>query len=128
MPRLILKSLCRGLLFKADTQRFIYYSLRSLARGEFRRPDFSRQYPAHLHINIALEFRKKGIGTQLAEIFLNYLKIKRIKGLHAWTMTEAGKSLFRSLGFALLYNQRVTYFDYILKRELFLSCFGKRIN
>lgn len=127
LPWLILKSLCRGLLFKIKTLRFIYYSLVSLLRGEFKRPEFSSEYPAHLHINIEARFRNRGIGTRLIEVFLNYLRGKGIQGVHAWTITEGGKNLFRGRGFNLIYNRKVTYFDYMLNRELYLSCFGKEI-
>jgi ribosomal protein S18 acetylase RimI-like enzyme len=127
LPRLILRSLCRGLLFQVKIQRFIYYALRSWLRGEFSRPDFSLEYPAHLHINIAAPFRNHGIGTKLVELFFNYLKKNGVSGLHAWTMAEGGKHFFRNLGFNLLYDQKVTYFDYLLRRELRLNCFGKKI-
>lgn len=127
VPLLFLKSLCRGMFLKVKVWRFIYYSLRSFLRREFRRPDFSLEYPAHLHINIEAQFRKRGIGTRLIEVFFSYLRSKGIKGLHAWTMTEGGKNLFKSLGFNLLYSQKVTYFDYILNKELSLSCWGKKI-
>lgn len=128
MPKIIRKGILRGLLFKAGTLRFAFFSLRSLIRGEFRRPDFNKDYPAHFHINIADGFRGKGIGGKLLGAFCSYLKEKNIKGVCAWTFTGAGTKLFSSCGFNQLYSQKVTYFDYLLDKELFVSCWGKKIK
>lgn len=127
LPRIILNSLCGGALLKANSLRFAYHSLISLARGEFKRPDFSQEFPAHLHINIETQFRAKGIGTRLMEVFFNYIKDKSIKGIQAWTFSKRGNSLFKNLDFKLVYKQRVTYFDYLLQDQLFLSCWGKKL-
>ncbi|MFA6349319.1 MAG: hypothetical protein WCY12_00125 [Candidatus Omnitrophota bacterium] len=128
MPGIIRKGLLRGLLFKSRTLSFAFFSLRSLIRREFRRPDFSQEYPAHFHINIADGFRGKGLGRKLLDAFCFYLENKNIRGVCAWTFSEGGKKLFSSAGFSLLYNQKVTYFDYLLRKELFLNCWGKKLG
>ncbi len=127
MPGVIWKGLCRGLLFRLEILHLAYFSLRSLVRKEFRRPDFNQDYPAHFHINIAEGFRGKGIGRKLLDAFCAYLKEKNIKGVCAWTFTEGGRKLFFSCGFSELYNQQVTYFDYLLDKKLFVSCWGRKL-
>ncbi len=127
MPGIIRKGILRGLLLKARTWRFAFYSLRSLIRREFSRPDFNQEYPAHFHINIADGFRGMGIGHKLLDAFCEYLKDRNIKGVCAWTFTDGAKRLFASSGFSRLYDQKVTYFDYLLGKELFLSCWGKKL-
>ncbi|MCX5711903.1 MAG: GNAT family N-acetyltransferase [Candidatus Omnitrophica bacterium] len=127
MPVVIRKGLRRGLLLKIRTLRFAYFSLRSLIRKEFSRPDFNQDYPAHFHINISEGFRGKGAGHRLLEAFCAYLKGKNIKGACAWTFTEGGRKLFSSCGFNELYCRGVTYFDYLLEDKLFLSCWGRKL-
>jgi len=122
----IWKGLRRGLLFKANTIRFVFSSIRSLIRGEFRRPDFSKEYPAHLHINISRSFRGRGIGTRLIQAFLLKLAGKKVKGVCAWTFTDGGKKLFERTGFNLVFSRQVTYFDYLLHKVVMLDCWGKK--
>jgi GNAT superfamily N-acetyltransferase len=52
-------------------------------RGAFR--DLCRQCPAHLHINLAPQFRNRGVGTRLIEAFAAEAKAAGAPGMHAVT-------------------------------------------
>jgi len=63
---------------------FLWGFFRSVIRGEFNyKPrEISRDYPAHLHVNIAPGLQQKGLGSELMEIFLREIKKRSIKGVH----------------------------------------------
>jgi GNAT superfamily N-acetyltransferase len=66
--------------------------------GYFR-TDFAqlcRDYPAHLHINLAAPFRSRGIGAQLIEAFAAHARAAGAPGMHVVT----GKGM-RNVGFYL---------------------------
>jgi GNAT superfamily N-acetyltransferase len=55
--------------------------------GYFR-TDFAgltRRFPAHLHINLAADFRSQGIGAQLIEVFAAQARRASAPGMHAVT-------------------------------------------
>ena len=54
----------------------------------------TRRFPAHLHINLAADFRSRGIGAQLIEAFAARAKRPGALGMHAVT----GKGM-RNVGF-----------------------------
>lgn len=43
--------------------------------------DFSKEFPAHLHIDIMPEFQGHSIGSELMEALINHLRGLKIKGL-----------------------------------------------
>jgi GNAT superfamily N-acetyltransferase len=47
--------------------------------------DLTRRFPAHLHINLAADFRSQGIGAQLIEAFAGHAKRAGAPGVHAVT-------------------------------------------
>jgi len=56
--------------------------------------DLTRRFPAHLHINLAADFRSRGIGAQLIEAFAARARRAGAPGMHAVT----GKGM-RNVGF-----------------------------
>jgi GNAT superfamily N-acetyltransferase len=52
-------------------------------RAEFA--SLCRQYPAHLHINLAPAFRGRGIGARLIEAFAERARAAGVPGLHVVT-------------------------------------------
>jgi GNAT superfamily N-acetyltransferase len=52
-------------------------------RSEFA--DLCRQFPAHLHINLAPAFRSQGIGARLIEAFADYVASHGAAGMHIVT-------------------------------------------
>jgi ribosomal protein S18 acetylase RimI-like enzyme len=114
IPNLIIKGLSRGIIFKRNTRKFLLRILLSLLKGEFVRPDFSKQYPATLHINIDKAFRRQNIGKQLIEYYLKFLKEKNVSGVHFGVMSESAKEFFIKLGFNILFISKLSYLRYYL--------------
>ena len=61
-------------------------------RTDFADP--TKRFPAHLHINLAADFRSRGIGAQLIEAFAASARRAGAPGMHAVT----GKGM-RNVGF-----------------------------
>ena len=124
IPNLIIKGLSRGIIFKRNTRRFLLHILLSLLKGEFVRPDFSKQYPATLHINIDKAFRRQNIGKQLIEYYLKFLKEKKISGVHFGVTSESAKEFFIKLGFNILFVRKRSYLKYYLRKYITYYIFG----
>lgn len=127
LPQAILKSIQRGVIFKPKTRRFILNVMKSFVKGEFKRPCFFDEYPAHLHINVDKDARSLGIGVMLMNKFLEYLRGKNIPAVHLSSVSKIGQVFFSKSGFNILYSQRMTYFDYLVKEPVNLVYFGKKL-
>ena len=63
--------------------------------------DVTRRYPAHLHVNLAAEFRSYGLGARLVEHFLRDAKAAGAPGVHVVTSRGARNvAFYNRLGFA----------------------------
>jgi GNAT superfamily N-acetyltransferase len=100
----------------------------SFSRKEFFRPDFSRLYPATMHINIQEGFRRAGAGSALMAAYLAYLKEHHISGVRLATYSPAAGEFFRKNGFTLLFKKQRTYFKYILGSELNVYIYGQKLG
>jgi GNAT superfamily N-acetyltransferase len=64
---------------------------------------WTARYPAHLHINIATQYRSSGIGARLVDAFVGHARSRCIPGVHVVTgegMRNVG--FYSRLGFAPL--------------------------
>ncbi|MDP3143686.1 MAG: hypothetical protein Q8N14_07150, partial [Candidatus Omnitrophota bacterium] len=127
-PKAVLTLIFRGSLFKKKNLRFVFSLLKSIFKGEMRRLDCSKEFPAHLHINVNDSSRQLGTGIRLMERYLDYLKSNNIGGVHLYSFSSAGKQFFQKLGFNNIYAQKISYFDYLGKKGLQVSCFAKRLK
>jgi ribosomal protein S18 acetylase RimI-like enzyme len=127
VPPLFLKALCRGAFSKRNNWRFLGHLLLSLIHGEFASPDFSKDYPAMLHINIDKEFRGRSIGRRLVEQYLSFLKEEGLPGVHFGTLSQEAKIFFDKLGFKVLFEGRRSYLRSYLGRDVAFTIFGKRL-
>lgn len=127
MPRLIVKAVHRGTLFKSTTRRFLLHLVVSFLKGEFFLPDFSKQYPATLHVNVNEDFRRQRIGTQLVEYYIGFLKEKRVGGIHFGVMSEAAKNFFTRFGFDVLFASGRTYLRPYIGRDITYCILGKAL-
>ena len=127
-PGLLLNTLKSGALLKKKNIVFIFKCLLEMARGTFLARDFNRQYPATLHINIKDTFRGQGIGSGLLTAYLDYLKSKKIPGVHLATMSDHGADFFFKCGFHLLFKGKRSYFKHILHQDVPLYIFGKKLG
>jgi len=99
IPKAVMRALVRGEVGWSELRylgSFIYVA----AHGGLRSSP-PEGYPAHFHINISEEWRGEGIGTKLAEEFLNTLRNNGVGGVHVRVRRNARRAskFFRSLGF-----------------------------
>jgi len=127
-PRLVAKALINGIFLKKKNLAFFLRLLLSFCKGELKMPDFSRVYPATLHINLQKEFRSLGIGSKLIGSYLEYLSGRGIAGVYLPTMSDKAAGFFRKIGFNLLYRGRRSYFRHILQRDVPLYIYGKKLQ
>lgn len=124
---LLLKTLRRGTLIRKKNMKFLSRVFLSLIKGEFKTPDFSKDYPATLHINIIKEYRMAGIGSRLINAYLDYLRAEGIKGAHFATMSDNAGKFFSKLNFQLLFKGERSYFRYFLGRNAPVYIYGMKI-
>ncbi|MBF0494043.1 MAG: GNAT family N-acetyltransferase [Candidatus Omnitrophica bacterium] len=127
LPRVFLKAFFSGVFFHKKNLRLIMYSLTGFLKGEFRRPDFSHEYPAVLHINIEEGFRSSGVGAKLIAAFLEYLKKEKVPGVHLSTMSDKAALFFEKNAFRLLFRSKVTYFSSLLGKDVTAYVYGRKI-
>ncbi|MDO9573005.1 MAG: hypothetical protein Q7J37_03905 [Candidatus Omnitrophota bacterium] len=125
-PCLIWRTLRRRVFFNIVNLRFLFYCLKSACKGEFFVPDFSKKFPAMLHINIKSGYRAGGIGERLIKTFEAYLKDQRVGGVHFGTFSESGKNFFIKNGFTILFQGKRGYLKPYLGKEINFYVFGKQ--
>jgi ribosomal protein S18 acetylase RimI-like enzyme len=126
MP-LILKAIEHGAFFRRKTMRFIWNYLKSVLKGEFLVPNFTRDYPATFHINVDKEQRGKKVGSQLISRALQLLKEKNVPGVQFSTMTDEAKDFFVRQGFSILYSSRRSFLRYALGHDTAFHLLGKKL-
>lgn len=68
--------------------------------ANFRENGLSKEYPAHLHIDIDNDYQRQGIGSKLLDKLHLSLKDKGIKGIHL----ETGKDNEKAVNFYYKYG------------------------
>jgi hypothetical protein len=71
----------------ADTRRFVRRALGLAPAAEARFPvrlraRLAREYPAHLHVNVAAGARGAGVGRALLDAYLDDLRARAVPGVH----------------------------------------------
>lgn len=51
--------------------------------------ELTKRFPAHLHVNLAPEFRGRGLGRQLIDAFVGAVMQEGVKGVHVVTSANA---------------------------------------
>lgn len=66
-------------------------------------PQIVQQYPAHMHIEILPEYRRRGYGTMLTNAFLQAVKSRGADGVHLDTVVHNvnGRLFCTKIGFQL---------------------------
>jgi GNAT superfamily N-acetyltransferase len=127
LPSLILKAFGKGLFFQPSFLKLFCHVTMSFLKGEFRNPDYSREYPALLHINLDKNFRNCGIGRALLEYFEQHLRDRRIKGVYLGTMSEQAKEFFIKNSYQLLYQAKRSYFRYRVGKDIPFYILAKKL-
>jgi len=125
---LLLKALQRGVFWHKKNAKFLFRVLLSLTKGEFKAPDFSKDYPAILHINIVKGCRAAGIGSKLINAYLDHLRSEGVEGVHLATMSEAAGGFFEKIGFKPLFEKGRSYLRRILGKDIKVRIYGMRIK
>lgn len=126
-PHLFWEALKSGVFFNKKNMTFILNSLSGMMKGEFNLPDFNKEYPAILHINIKKEFRGLDIGSRLIRAYLDYLREEKINGVHLATMSGGAGEFFSKQGFNLLHEGKRSYFKHILHKDIPVYIYGKKL-
>jgi len=65
---------------------------------------FSKQYPAHLHMDVLGDYQRMGLGTALVDALCEHLKAQGVKGLMLTTSSnnEKGVNFYKKYGFTLI--------------------------
>ncbi len=127
LPSLFIKAVRRHVLTKKKNILFLLQFLGSFFKNEFKMPNFSKRYPAILHINLKNGHRSAGTGSRLIAAYLDYLRGEGVAGVHLSSISENGSPFFVKNGFKLLYKKRRTYFQHISDRGLHGYFYGKNL-
>lgn len=128
----ILPKLCIDLFFSVvafKKKNFAYFlsCLKSSLCGEFRMPDFSKEYPATLHINVDKDWRSQSIGAKLMAAYLDYLRAEKVSAVRLATASSKAGEFFKQQGFILLHRGKRSYFRRLLNKDITIFTYGKKI-
>ena len=126
-PRIFGKALSKGFFLQRKVLLFMWHSLISFVRGEFRLPDFTYDYPATFHINLDEAYRGQRIGQQLIDRYVEYLKENNIKGVYVSTFSEKAKAFFVRNGFRFLFSRPRGYLRYRLGTDTRVHILGREL-
>ena len=117
----------KGQFFRKANLIFIKNIVFSYFKGEFVAPDFSLEYPATLHINIASQSRGQNVGSLLVNHYLDFLKKESISGIHFGVLSERAKMFFLKLDFKVLFTGKYTFLNYLTGETLPHYIIGKKL-
>jgi len=111
------------------TYRYIIRLALASLRGEFPQADHAL-YPAHLHINVAADWRGRGLGRRLMSVYLAQLREETVAGVHLETtaLNRVAVHLYRSLGFELLDARRTRLWEGFIAEPVENLLFGLRLT
>ncbi|MBF0479155.1 MAG: GNAT family N-acetyltransferase [Candidatus Omnitrophica bacterium] len=127
MLPLFMKALQRGVFLRKANLKFFIQSLQGALKGEFVMPNFTKEFPATLHINVKHGYRREGVGKKLLVAYLDYLKNAQVKAVHMGTISEIAKDFFVSMGFRVIYQSPRTYLKVYLGKEVTCYVLGKEL-
>ena len=111
------------------TRRYVFALARAALSGELVHADLST-YPAHLHINVAVRWRGRGLGRCLIQAYLAQLRQLAVPGVHLMTtsLNEAACRLYTGIGFQLLESRRTRTWAHLVDQEVENRCYGLRLQ
>ena len=129
MPRIYRKFLVLG--YKVDRRffSFIRRYLRSMWRNEFV-DEPCKDYPAHLHMNLADGYRGGGIGSRLLAAYLDYLRSNNVKGVHLGTTSynKLAVPFYKRWGFRLVSRRPLTTYEGIIPEKMDVLFFTRELT
>ena len=128
VPHLCVELLRSGVLLKEKNWKLAAGVLKSLLKGEFKRPDLYEEYPAILHINLKDGFRGSGAGTALMTALIGEFSRSGIKGVRLGTMSDAAADFFRKNGFVVLAEGRCSFLSEPAGHDVPAYLFGRKLS
>jgi ribosomal protein S18 acetylase RimI-like enzyme len=97
------------------------HSLKEKVPSQFLFPELVKEFPAHLHINVAPKAQGQSIGKALMLALFEDLETRSVKGVHIVTSPEAANVRFyRRLGFTFEKIQEFKGFKLLFMGKTFL--------
>ena len=127
IPLLLLKAFLKGVFFRKKDIRFFLHCASSFFKGEFSAPDFTKEYPATLHINLDKDARGLGLGTRLIENYMGFLREAGVKGVALGTASERAKQFFERSGFGLLFDKTRSFMRYQTGHDVQYYIMGRKL-
>lgn len=129
LPQTAWKILNQRYEIKTKTRVYAWRLVIGMVRNEHTRVN-EKIYPAHLHINVAKDWRGQGLGKGLMRAYLEYLCHNRIPGVHLVTTTlnTAAERLYARLGFDLLDERPTHLWEGLVDRPVRNRCYGLRLT
>jgi ribosomal protein S18 acetylase RimI-like enzyme len=113
----------------ARTQRYAWGMTRGALYGEFLHVNM-RQYPAHLHVNMATAWRGHGLGRRLIEAYLSQLRQLRVPGVYLDTtdMNTAACRLYEKMGFQVVEARPTRQWEQLVPRPVINLCYAMELG
>jgi ribosomal protein S18 acetylase RimI-like enzyme len=124
---LVFKAINHKEFFRGKTMRFILNYFKSVLKGEFLVPNFTREYPATFHINVDQDLRGLKVGSRLIERAMQLLREKGVPGVQFSTMTDEARDFFIRQGFVVLHSSRRSFLRYALGHDTAFHLLGKKL-
>ena len=119
--------------YKVDRRFFSFMCrhLRTWWRGELshNEDEIIREYPAHLHMNLAEGYRSGAIGSKLMSAYLDYLRENNVRGLHLGTTSHNRLALpfYEKWGFRIVSRRCFTLYEGIVPGKMELLFFAREL-
>ena len=129
VPATFVKALFRGVLWHPQTVRLVRTNFGLWLKGDYRRKETIRGYPAHLHVNVRERFRGQKLGQRLVETFCDRARAAKANGVHASVSAEnvQGRRFFEGLGFTEVHRSPRCRSQDGTGRVLYTTVYGKKL-
>jgi ribosomal protein S18 acetylase RimI-like enzyme len=113
----------------ARTWRYAWGMARGALYGEFLHVNM-RQYPAHLHVNVAATWRRHGLGGRLIEAYLNQLRQLGLPGVYLDTtdLNAAACRLYEKMGFQVVDSRPTRQWEQLVFQPVINLCYALKLR
>jgi len=129
LPRVVIKSILRGVFLRQDTWRLFRASIRTGWIGGFRWHIPLDKYPGHLHVNVEKGFRSQNVGKRLVRRFIEQVKEVGLPGIYLAVREDnvGGRKFFEHLGFIELSRYTTVYAQKGPHKVIYAIVYGKEM-
>jgi len=110
------------------TRGYVMRGMRSILKGSSPTAS-TREYPAHLHINLLSGYRGGGVGRKLMDAFISKMRAESVIGiqLHTTAENQAACHLYEAMGFSMVKSASTDLWGPLLHRPVEARCYGLRL-